>query len=165
MSLRSARHMTSIFLIRGARILLLYRIGSSAVPDSWVGIGGHVEPGELRDPTRAALRELQEEVGIGPSQIDDLRLRYVSMRDSGEELRFTYYFTATLPAETPDPIDCTEGELRWYEIAAPSMAALSMPPTTAVALEHWVAHGRFDNLLRAIVMTSEGPQVVALAGQ
>jgi 8-oxo-dGTP diphosphatase len=89
MSLRSARHMTSIFLIRGARILLLYRIGSSAVPDSWVGIGGHVEPGELRDPTRAALRELQEEVGIGPSQIDDLRLRYVSMRDSGEELRFT----------------------------------------------------------------------------
>ncbi|MEQ7129418.1 substrate-binding domain-containing protein [Actinopolymorpha sp. B11F2] len=44
MSLRSARLMTSIFLIRDDRILLLYRIGSSAIPDSWVGIGGHVDP-------------------------------------------------------------------------------------------------------------------------
>lgn len=141
MSLRSARQMTSIFLIRGNRILLLYRVGSSAIRDSWVGIGGHVDPDEIRDPTQAALRELEEEVGLSPDQIRDLTLRYVSLRDNGEELRITYYFTATLPPGTPDPEECTEGELRWFEIA-PEVADLSMPPTTSVALKHWLSRGR-----------------------
>jgi 8-oxo-dGTP diphosphatase len=156
--------MTSIFLIRDDRILLLYRIGSAAIPDSWVGIGGHVDPDEMRRPTRAALRELEEEVGITSEQVRDLTLRYVSLRDSGEELRFTYYFTATLPPEIPEPTECSEGELRWFEIA-PGPANLPMPPTAGVALEHWLARGRHDDLLRTIVMTSDGPQVLPLAGE
>lgn len=164
MSLRSARQMTSIFLIRGNRILLLYRVGSSAIRDSWVGIGGHVDPDEIRDPTQAALRELEEEVGLSPDQIRDLTLRYVSLRDNGEELRITYYFTATLPPGTPDPEECTEGELRWFEIA-PEVADLSMPPTTSVALKHWLSRGRHDNLLRSIVMGADGPLVLPLAGE
>ena len=156
--------MTSIFLIRDDRILLLYRIGSSAIADSWVGIGGHVNPDEIGDPTRAALRELEEEVGITPAQICDLALRYVSLRDSGEELRYTYYYTATLPLETPSPTECTEGELRWFDIS-PGPADLPMPPTAAVALKHWLAQGRYDDILRSIVMTADGPQVLSLAGQ
>lgn len=156
--------MTSVFLIRDDRILLLYRVGSRAIADSWVGIGGHVDPNEIRDPTRAALRELEEEVGIRPDQICDLALRYVSLRDSGEELRLTYYFTATLPSATPSPTDCTEGELRWFDIA-PSTANLPMPPTASVALKHWISHGRHDNLLRSVVMASDGPLVLSLAGE
>jgi 8-oxo-dGTP diphosphatase len=156
--------MTSIFLIRNDRILLLYRIGSSAIPDSWVGIGGHVAPDEIDDPTRAALRELQEEVGITAEQISDLALRYVSLRDSGKELRYTYYFTATLPPETPAPAECTEGELRWFDVS-PGPASLPMPPTAAVAVEHWLTQGRHDNILRTIVMTTDGPRVLSLAGE
>lgn len=156
--------MTSIFLTREGRILLLYRIGSSAVPDSWVGIGGHVDPHEIRDPTRAALRELEEEVDIRSDQICDLALRYVSLRDSGHELRLTYYFTAALRPETPIPNECPEGELRWYDID-PGPTDLPMPPTAAVALKHWLSRGRHDDLLRSIVMTSDGPQVLLLAGE
>jgi 8-oxo-dGTP diphosphatase len=162
MSLRAARLMTSIFLVRDRQILLLYRIGSTAVPDSWVGIGGHIEPNEIRDPTAAALRELHEEVGIGPNEISELSLRYVSFRDTGHELRTTYYFTANLRSETAPPTKCTEGELRWFDLTSPT-ADLPMPPTAAVALEHWLAEGRHDDLLRAIVMTATGEQVLPLA--
>lgn len=154
--------MTSIFLVRDGRILLLYRIGSSAVPDSWVGIGGHIQPDEIRDPTSAALRELHEEVGIAENEISELALRYVSLRDTGHELRSTYYFTANLRPETPAPTECTEGELRWFDLA-PQIAALPMPPTTAAALEHWLAEGRHDDLIRTIVMTAAGDQILPLA--
>lgn len=156
--------MTSIFLIRDDRVLLLYRIGSSAIPDSWVGIGGHVDPDEINDPTRAALRELEEEVGITQAQICDLALRYVSLRDSGTELRYTYYYTATLPPGTPSPTECTEGELRWFDIS-PGPVDLPMPPTAAVALKHWLAEGRHDHILRSIVIAADGPHVLPLAGQ
>ncbi|SDT05550.1 NUDIX domain-containing protein [Microlunatus soli] len=162
MSLRATRLMTSIFLVRNGKLLLLYRFGSSAIPDSWVGIGGHIEPDEIRDPTGAALRELHEEVGLAAEQISDLSLRYVSFRDTGDELRSTFYFTADLRPETPAPTSCPEGELRWFDIA-PQTATLPMPPTASVALSHWLAEGRHDDLLRSIVMTATGSQVLSLA--
>jgi 8-oxo-dGTP diphosphatase len=161
MTLRRARHMTSIFLVRDDQVLLLYRIGSTAINDSWVGIGGHLEPDEIGDPTAAALRELHEEVGLTEEQICDLSLRYVSLRDSGQELRFTYYFTAELRAGTTAPTECTEGELRWFPIA-PSSTTLDMPPTASVALQHWICEGRRDDLLRTIAMTVDGPMVLPL---
>lgn len=163
MPLRATRLMTSIFLIRDGRILLLYRIGSSAVPDSWVGIGGHIEPDEIRDPTAAALRELQEEVEIAPEEISELTLRYVSLRDTGGELRTTFYFTAELRPGTPAPTSCPEGELRWFDLTDPELTTLSMPQTASAALTHWLAAGRHDDVLRSIVMTESGAQVVPLA--
>ncbi|WP_415143961.1 NUDIX domain-containing protein [Nocardioides sp.] len=48
--------------------MLLYRRGSRAVNDSWGGIGGHIEPDEAADPTKAVLREMQEEVGRVPAR-------------------------------------------------------------------------------------------------
>ena len=60
MSLRTTRLMTSVFLVRDDQVLLLYRVGSRAVADSWVGVGGHLEPEEIGDPTRGVLRELDE---------------------------------------------------------------------------------------------------------
>lgn len=162
MSLRTTRLMTSIFLVRDDRLLLLYRIGSSAIPDSWVGIGGHIEPEEIGDPTAAALRELGEEVALTPEEISDLSLRYVAFRDTGDELRSTFYFTADLRPGVAAPTSCPEGELRWFDIG-PEITTLSMPPTASVALGHWLAEGRHDDHLRSIVMTATGPQVLSLA--
>lgn len=156
--------MTSIFLVRRDRVLLLYRIGSRAVRDSWVGLGGHVEPEEIRDPTRAVLRELDEEVGVTEDDISDLALRYVATRDTGTELRTTFYFTATLDPDASEPTECDEGELRWFDIT-PGPHDLSMPPTTKVALQHWLSEGRHDTRLRSIVMTPAGPQVSPFASE
>lgn len=55
------RNMTSLYISRGTKMLLLYRIGSRVVPPSWCGIGGHFEPYELNDPRKCVLRELKEE--------------------------------------------------------------------------------------------------------
>lgn len=163
MSLRGTRLMTSIFLTRGDQVLLLYRIGSSAIPDSWVGVGGHVEPDEIRDPTATVLREMYEEIGLTANDIDDLCLRYVAVRDDGREIRSTYYFTACLNPDVPEPTACTEGELRWFDLETVGAAELTMPPTAAVAFSHWIAEGRHDDLLRSIVITSGGPRVFSLA--
>lgn len=149
--------MTSVLLVRGGHVLLLYRKGSRAIDDSWVGIGGHLEPSEIDDPTRGALREMEEEIGVSPDQICDLALRYVSLRDTGTELRHTYYFTATLQPDVPLPVDCTEGDLRWFDLAM-DPSDLEMPPTARLALAHWLKDGRHDEALRFIVIGADGQQ-------
>lgn len=155
MTPRATRHMTSVFLVRRGSVLLLYRRGSRAIDDSWVGIGGHVEADELDNPTAAALRELHEEVGVAADHLDNLSLRYVAMRDTGAELRTTYYFTADLRPDAPIPTECTEGDLRWFELTV-DPAALDMPPTAGVAFAHWLAEGRHDQQLRFIVIDAAG---------
>ncbi|TCC25126.1 NUDIX domain-containing protein [Kribbella speibonae] len=153
MSLRSTRHLTSVFLVREGSVLLLYRHGSRAIADSWVGIGGHLEPHELTDPTAAALRELEEEVGVTADQLTDLALRYVAVRDTGDEVRTTYYFTANLTV--PGPTECTEGDLRWFDLTM-DPATLDMPPTARIAFAHWLAGGRLDEQLRFIMVDADG---------
>lgn len=146
--------MTSIFLVRDDQVLLLYRRGSRAVPDSWVGVGGHVEPDESTDPTAAAVRELQEEIGVAPTDLHDLALRYVSLRDTGDEIRNTYFFTATLSDDAERPEHCEEGDLRWFAMEAiPS--DLDMRPTAQAAFRHWLAIGRHDAAVRLVVMAAD----------
>src|SRR5688500_1660377 len=113
MTLRGSRLMTSMFLVRDGQVLLLYRKGSRAIDDSWVGIGGHLAGAEIEDPTAGVLREVEEEIGVVPDQLSELALRYVALRDTGTELRHTYYFTATLRPGVLVPAECDEGELRW----------------------------------------------------
>ncbi|MEV4262163.1 NUDIX domain-containing protein [Kribbella sp. NPDC049584] len=155
MTLRTTRHLTSVFLLHQGSVLLLYRRGSRAIADSWVGIGGHVEAGELDNPTGAALRELHEEVGVAADHLDNFSLRYVAMRDTGTEVRTTYYFTADLRTGSPIPTECTEGDLRWFELTT-DPSTLEMPPTAAVAFAHWLGEGRHDEQLRFIVLDADG---------
>ncbi|TCC07439.1 NUDIX domain-containing protein [Kribbella soli] len=155
MPLRSTRHLTSVFLVREGSVLLLYRRGSRAIADSWVGIGGHVEPHELTDPTAAALRELDEEIGVTADQLTDLALRYVAVRDTGDEVRTTYYFTANLRPAAPVPTECTEGDLRWFDLTM-DPTTLDMPPTARIAFAHWLSCGRQDEQLRFIMVDADG---------
>lgn len=145
--------MTSVFLVHRGSVLLLYRRGSRAIADSWVGIGGHLEPSE--QPTSAALRELHEEIAVTADQLTNLALRYVAMRDTGTEVRTTYYFAADLRPESPIPTECTEGDLRWFDLTV-DPRTLDMPPTARVAFAHWLATGRHDQELRFIVIDADG---------
>lgn len=101
-------------------------------------------------------------MGITADGVVDLALRYLSVRDRGDEVRITYYFTARLRPDVPAPTACTEGRLRWFDIDDVP-ADLQMPPTAAVALRHWIIEGRHDDLLRSIVMTTDGPLISSLA--
>ena len=147
--------MTSVFLVRDREVLLLYRKGSRAIDDSWVGVGGHIEPGEIGDPAAAALRELQEEIGVSPDQVTDFSLRYVALRDTGSELRCTYYFTARLQPGAPLPVESSEGDLQWFDLGL-DPSDLEMPPTAQVAFDHWLKKGRYDDALRFITIDAAG---------
>lgn len=75
------RNMTSIYLLQQDKILLLYRQGSNVVNNVWIGsTGGHFEKSELNSPKTCVLRELNEELSITEDMIDNLQLRYLTMR-------------------------------------------------------------------------------------
>lgn len=64
------RNMTSIYLVKDKKMLLLYRIGSRVIKNSYTGTaGGHFEKEELNDPKACVLRELLEETGLGEKDI------------------------------------------------------------------------------------------------
>ncbi|UJP11159.1 NUDIX domain-containing protein [Microbacterium sp. KUDC0406] len=147
------RVMTTVFLHDDERVLLLHREGSRVIEDSWVGIGGHVEPGE--DVQDAALRELTEEVGLRGPDLRDLRLRYAATREADAETRVVHYFTARLADGVAAPTRCTEGTLRWFALDA-DLSELAMPPTGRVVLDHWQRIGRFDAKTRDVRMERSG---------
>ena len=67
------RNMTSIYLRRGDKFLLLYRVGSKVIGNSYTGTaGGHMEASELNNPRACVLRELQEETGLKAEKMEML---------------------------------------------------------------------------------------------
>ncbi len=142
------RNMTSLYIQWQDEVLLLYRIASRVVEPSWVGIGGHFEPQEVHNPRACVLRELREETGLTESSLEDLRLRYVSLRHNGSELRQNFYFFARLRGEKP-PLSCTEGHLRWVKWDLVPM--LPMPITARNCVEHYLRQGHLNHRLYGIV--------------
>ncbi len=66
------RNMTALYLLRGEKILLLYRQGGRVVNEVWTGsVGGHFEEEELNDAEACIKRELQEELGLLPEDTLD----------------------------------------------------------------------------------------------
>ena len=148
------RPMTAIYLTRGDNILLLYRIGSRVVGNSYTGAaGGHIEAEEYCDPRACVLRELQEETGLTEEALDGLRLRYITMRNKNGEIRQNYYFFAELK-DGYDVKDSNEGRLEWHQIDA--LTDLPMPVTARHVVDHYLAVGRMTNLLYGGVTTETG---------
>ena len=72
------RNMTALYLLKGDKVLLLYRQGGKVVNNVWTGsAGGHFEKDELNDARACVIRELEEELGL---QADDIayEISYVS---------------------------------------------------------------------------------------
>ena len=148
------RNMTAVYITRGSEILLLYRIGSRVVAPSWCGIGGHFEKDELNDPRACVLRELEEEVGLTANDLENLQLRYITLRLKNGEVRQNYYFFASLRPGATAPETCTEGQLEW--VPADRVPARNMPHTARFMLEHYLAEGRFTDHLYCGASTETG---------
>ena len=148
------RPMTAIYITRGDKILLLYRIGSRVVGDSYTGsAGGHIEAAEFTDPRSCVLRELQEETGLTQEALTGLSLRYITMRNKAGEARQNYYYFAGLKAGY-DVQNSNEGRLEWHDMTA--LDALPMPVTARHVVDHYLSVGRFDDKLYGGVTTAEG---------
>lgn len=138
------RNMSSVYISQGNKMLLLYRQGSRVVNDVWVGsAGGHFEEYELNDARACVIRELEEEINITENMLDDIRLRYITLRRTKGEIRQNYYFFAELKADIDIQITSNEGISKWFEKA--ELNSLDMPFTSKYVIEHYLNIGVSDN--------------------
>ena len=91
------RNMTSVYIFKDDRVLLLYRQGGKVVNNVWTGsAGGHFEDHELNNPESCILRELKEELNVDRDSLEGLQLRYITLRNVKGEIRQNYYYFADL---------------------------------------------------------------------
>lgn len=106
------RNMTAIYLLKGEKVLLLFRQGGRVVNNVWTGsAGGHFEEIELNNARACVLRELNEELNLAENDIDNLSLRYITLRRTRGEIRQNYYFFANLKENVTDV--CVQMKERW----------------------------------------------------
>lgn len=153
------RSMTSVFFTREDGLLCLYRIGSRVANNKYVGAcGGHFEEAELNSPEACALREMREELGLKPEDIEGLTLRYVTLRYYDGEIRQNYYFFARLKGERV--LSSTEGNLQWFTWQ--ELETIDMPLSARHMMDHYLKAGRFDEKRYAGITEPGGSRFVEL---
>lgn len=155
------RNMTSVYLYdNNKRMLMLYRIGSRAINDSYIGTaGGHIENDELNNPETSVLRELEEETGVTINDIENLNLKYITLRYKKNEARQNYYFFAKLKNSDLE-IKSNEGNLKWFN--QEEIAGLDMPHTAKYMIKHYIEKGQFNDNVYAGVAVPDGVQFIKL---
>ena len=155
------RNMTAIYLLRGDKILLLFRQGGRVVNNVWTGsAGGHFEEFELNNAKACVLRELKEELNLCENDINNLSLRYVTLRKTNGEIRQNYYFFANLNDNVTDSLSSNEGQVKWF--AMEEIRTLEMPYTAKYVMEHYCETGRFSDKLYAGVTNERGVEFIEL---
>ncbi|MBQ8575640.1 MAG: NUDIX domain-containing protein [Clostridia bacterium] len=155
------RNMATVYLIKGDKVLLLFRQGGSVVNNVYTGsAGGHFEKDELNDPKACVLRELREETSLTEKDVTNLSLRYITMRNVNGEIRQNYYFFADLVSDNIDELKSNEGQLEWFTFEEAEL--LEMPFTAKFIFEHYIKIGRFDRNLYGGVATSSGLSFICM---
>jgi len=153
------RNMTSLYITGEKGILCLYRIGSRVANQKYIGsAGGHFENAELNDPESCVLRELREELSLEASDLEGMKLRYVTHRLKDGEIRQNYYFFASLKEEKE--LCSTEGRLEWIPLT--EIPQLNMPVSAKHMILHYLAKGRLDQNLYCGITTPEGTSFVPM---
>lgn len=153
------RNMTSVYLLREGEVLCLYRIGSRVANNRYIGsAGGHFEENELNDPMGCVLREMQEELGLGASDVEGLTLRYITHRLVGSEIRQNYYFFARLKEDRE--LTSTEGRLRWVPFE--EVPTLEMPVSAKHMILHYLHEGQYTDHLYAGITEEDGTKFIRL---
>ena len=104
---------TLCYIERNHQYLMLHRTkkADDYNHDKWIGIGGHIEPGE--SPLECVLRETFEETGL--TLTDCVCRGVVRFRSDEYEDEDMHLFSAT--RFTGEIIDCDEGDLAWIDKA------------------------------------------------
>lgn len=153
------RNMTSLFFAEQEGLWCLFRRGSRVANNKYVGAcGGHFEESELSSPEACVFREMKEELGLDPSDIEGLTLRYMTVRYMGHEIRQNYYFFARLKGQKN--LSSTEGDLCFFTWE--QLRAIDMPVSARHMMDHYLTVGRFDEARYAGITEPEGSRFVKL---
>jgi mutator protein MutT len=120
------RDIVNAVLLRHGTVLLAKRsLQRKAYPGLWSFPGGHVEKGETL--VEALIRELQEEIGITPTDYSVLR----SMADPNtkvcDPVAYHMYAVTAWQGGEPTILDAEHTELRWFGAeAAISLSDLAL---------------------------------------
>ena len=153
------RNMTSLYLVNGERVLMLYRVGSRVADRKFIGTaGGHFEKEELNDPKACILREMREELDLTPEQVQDLQLRYITHRLKDGEIRQNYYYFGKLREDVT--LTSTEGQLQW--IPFEKIEALEMPISAKHMILHYIREGHSTDTVYCGITREQGTSFVPL---
>lgn len=153
------RNMTSLYLVNGEGILLLYRIGSRVADHLYVGsAGGHFEAHELNDAKACVLREAKEELDLDETDLHNLAMRYITLRLKNGEIRQNYYFFADLGSHAD--LTSTEGKLALFDYE--EAAQVEMPVSARNVVDHYIRKGKYTAELYAGITTEQGTSFVPL---
>jgi len=100
---------TLCYLEKADCYLMLHRVKKEKDlnKDKWIGVGGHMEPGE--SPEECVVREVREETGL---VMDEYRFRGIVTFDSDDcETEYMCLFTSN--CFRGEIIECDEGTLEW----------------------------------------------------
>jgi 8-oxo-dGTP diphosphatase len=103
----------SFLLCEGALLLLRGAPTKRLWADRLNGLGGHIEPGE--SPRQSALREIREEAGLVPDQLDLAALVHVSGHE-GHPGVMLFVFVGQVAERATRP--SVEGRLEWHPVDA-----------------------------------------------
>lgn len=141
--------MAGIFLSNGDELLMIHRSKTRELaPGLWAIPGGHVQPEELNDPAAACLRELREETGLLPQDIEAFFLRYIVLYQTPDELQIFYDFTARCPQKKPLP-HSSEGRLHW--VNKHDILALEMPVSMRLMMQHYLKNAFLPETLIGVL--------------
>jgi 8-oxo-dGTP diphosphatase len=119
------RHDDKVLLLKGAPHKRIWA-------NRYNGLGGHVERGE--DLMSAALREVREEAGVAPR---DLQLAAVVHVDGGDPLLGVLFFVFIGSVEDPAVRESPEGTLEWHPLS--KLPVEAMAPDLPVILPRIMA--------------------------
>lgn len=113
---RAAVQLLTLAFVRAADRLLLLRVSKDKrrLGGLWNGIGGHVQPGE--DIREAARREIREEAGLDPLELQFRGVIHVSAKQDRPHVLFLFTARAEPEATEQTEGDTAEGELGWFRL-------------------------------------------------
>jgi 8-oxo-dGTP diphosphatase len=103
---------TLCYIEKDGAYLMMHRIKkkNDINKDKWIGVGGKIKDGE--SPHEAVLREIREEAGVNPLNLEYRGIITFVSNEYGTE--YMHLFTATgYTGEIKN--DCDEGELVWVK--------------------------------------------------
>ena len=105
-----------------------------------------MEESELNNPRACVMRELQEETGLTEQDVENVKLRYITLRLKNGEVRQNYYFFGELAEHVEaEKLISNEGELQWFE--ASEVGDLTMPHSAKYMWLHYYKTGQYTDCL------------------